>query len=148
MDLSPRKRGDFLKHTLANGKIVNIPDKEIEKSMKNLELSKEEAVALWLVDNDYEEDEEQDELDKKAKGVKIQHDAIAEKPRKKSDKPRTVKVSDVKKELFYQFSQFLTKFCEENPATYSVLTENKLFQVNFGGETFKIDLIQQRKPKN
>ena len=92
-------------------------------------------------------DEEQQALDEKAKKVKIQHDAVNTEPRKKSDKPRTVKVSDVKKELFSQFSQFLTKFCEENPATYSILTENKLFQVNFGGETFKIDIVQQRKPK-
>jgi len=136
-----------LVYTLANGKKVNIPDAELKKSMEKLELSFNDAVALWLDDNDYEVNEEQQALDEKAKKVKIQHDAAGTEPRKKSDKPRTVKVSDVKKELFSQFSQFLTKFCEENPATYSVLTENKLFQVNFGGETFKIDIIQQRKPK-
>lgn len=144
----PLREGvDELKYTFANGKIVNIPDKELEKSMKHLGLSFDDAVTLWLDDNDYEVNEEQKALDEKAKKVKIQHDAVGTEPRKKSDKPHTVKVSDVKKELFYQFSQFLTKFCEENPATYSVLTENKLFQVNFGGETFKIDIIQQRKPK-
>lgn len=147
MGLPLWKRGDYLIYTFANGKKVNIPDSELKKSMEKLELSFDEAVELWLEDNDYEVNEEQQALDEKAKKVKIQHDAVGEKPRKKSDKPRTVKVSDVKKELFYQFSQFLTKFCEENPATYSVLTENKLFQVKFGGETFKIDIIQQRKPK-
>ena len=130
-----------------SGKKINIPDNEIDNYIKKLELSKEDAINLWLADNDYEIDEEQQALDEKAKKVKIQHDAVGEKSRKKSDKPRTVKVSDAKKELFFQLSQFLTKFCEENPATYSVLTENKLFQVNFNGETFKIDLVQQRKPK-
>ncbi len=148
MDLSPQKRGDILKHTLNNGKVVTIPDKEIEKSMKNLQLSQDEAIALWLVDNDFETDDEQNELDKKAKSVKIQHDAVADKSHKKSDKPRTVKVSDAKKEVFYQFSEFLKKFCEENPAKCTILTENKLFQLDFAGETFKIDIIQQRKPKN
>ena len=148
MDLRPQKRGDYLTYKMANGKTVNIPNKELEKSMKHLGLSFEDAVSLWLEDNDYEINEEQNALDEKAKKVKIQHDAVNTEPRKKSDKPRTVKVSDVKKELFSQLSQFLTKFCEENPANYSVLTENKLFQVNFCGETFKIDLIQQRKPKN
>lgn len=147
MDLPLWKGVDNLTYTFANGKKVNIPDNELEKSMKNLELSFDEAVTLWLEDNDYEVNEEQNALDEKAKKVKIQHDAVGAEPRKKSDKPRTVKVSAVKKELFYQLSEFLTKFCEENPATYSVLTENKLFQVNFGGETFKIDLVQQRKPK-
>lgn len=147
MDLPLWEGVDELKYTLENGKVINISDDEIKKYMKKLDISQEDAVDLWLADNDYEVDEEQKELDEKAKKVKIQHDAIGTEPRKKSEKPRTVKVSDVKKELFHQFSQFLTKFCEENPATYSILTENKLFQVNFGGETFKIDIIQQRKPK-
>ena len=134
-------------HTLENGKKVNIPDKEIQKYMEKLELSRVDAIELWLEDNEYEVNEEQQALDEKAKKVKIQHDAIGEQPRKKSEKPRTVKVSDAKKELFYQLSEFLKKFCEENPANYTVLTENKLLQVNFNNETFKIDLIQQRKPK-
>ena len=134
-------------HTLENGKKVNIPDKEIKNSMEKLELSFEDAVSLWLEDNDYEVNEEQQALDEKAKKVKIQHDAVGNEPRKKSDKPRTVKVSDAKKEVFYQFSEFLKRFCEENPACYSVLTENKMFQLKFGGETFKIDIVQQRKPK-
>ena len=133
-------------YTLENGKTVNIPNTEIERYQKKLELSKDDAIHLWLTDNDYEVDEEQNEMDEKAKKVKIQHDAVI-KHREKSDKPRTVKVSVAKKELFYQLSEFLKKFCEENPATYAVLTENKLFQVNFNNETFKIDLIQQRKPK-
>jgi len=134
-------------HTLENGKKVTIPDKELQKCMEKLELSLEDAIDLWLADNDYEIDEEQEELDEKAKKVKIQHDAGMDKTREKSEKPRTVKVSDAKKEVFYQFSEFLKKFCEENPACYSVLTENKMFQLKFGGETFKIDIIQQRKPK-
>ena len=127
--------------------VVNIPDEELNKYIEKLDLSIDDAIDLWLEDNDFEVNEEQQALDEKAKKVKIQHDAAGDKPRKKSDKPRTVKVSDAKKELFTQFSQFLAKFCEENTANYAVLTENKLFQVNFGGETFKIDIIQQRKPK-
>ena len=134
-------------HTLDNGKKVNIPDKELEKSMEKLELSLEDAIDLWLADNDYEIDEEQEELDEKAKKVKIQHDATMDKTREKSAKPRTVKTSDAKKEVFYQFSEFLKRFCEENPACYSILTENKMFQLKFGGEIFKIDIIQQRHKK-
>jgi len=136
-----------LLYTLENGKKVNIPDTEIQKYMNKLELSQENAIDLWLEDNDYEVNEEQQALDEKAKKVKIQHDAAGDKPRKKSEKPRTVKVSDAKKELFSQLSQFLSNFSTENDAKCSILTENKLIQVDFMGETFKIDLIQQRKPK-
>ena len=134
-------------YNFENGKRVNIPDKELDKTMQKLGLSKEEAIDLWLADNDYEIDEEQEELDEKARKVRVQHDAIKEEPRKKLDKPRNVKVSDAKKEVFNQLSQFLTKFCEENPANFEVLTDNKLFLLNFDNTTFKIDLIQQRKPK-
>lgn len=136
-----------MRYTLENGKTINISDKEVENSMKLLELTKEEAIQLWLEDNDYLVNEELEELDAKAKKVKIDHGAQATKPRKKSEKPRTVKVSDAKKEFFSQLSQFLTDFSAENGANCTILKENKLFQVEFGGEIFKLDLIQQRKPK-
>lgn len=136
-----------MRYTLENGKTINISDKEVENSMKLLELTKEEAIQLWLEDNDYLVNEELEELDAKAKKVKIDHEAQSTKPRKKSEKPRTVKVSDAKKEFFSQLSQFLTDFSAENGANCTILKENKLFQVEFGGEIFKLDLIQQRKPK-
>lgn len=136
-----------MRYTLENGKIVNISDKDIENKMKLFELTKEEAIQLWLEDNDYLVNEELEELDAKAKKVKIDHEAQSTKPRKKSEKPRTVKVSDAKKEFFSQLSQFLTDFSAENDANCTILKENKLFQIEFGGEIFKLDLIQQRKPK-
>lgn len=136
-----------MKYTLENGKIINISDKDIENKMKLFELTKEEAIQLWLEDNDYLVNEELEELDAKAKKVKIDHEAQSTKPRKKSEKPRTVKVSDAKKEFFSQLSQFLTDFSAENDANCTILKENKLFQIEFGGEIFKLDLIQQRKPK-
>ena len=136
-----------MRYTLKNGKTINISDKEVENSMRLLELTKEEAIQLWLEDNDYLVNEELEELDAKAKKVKIDHEAQSTKPRKKSEKPRTVKVSDAKKEFFSQLSQFLTNFSAENDANCTILKENKLFQVEFGGEIFKLDLIQQRKPK-
>ena len=136
-----------MRYTLENGKTINISDKEVENSMKLLELTKEEAIQLWLEDNDYLVNEELEELDAKAKKVKIDHGAQATKPRKKSEKPRTVKVSDAKKEFFSKLSYYLNEFCEENDANCTILKENKLFQVEFGGEIFKLDLIQQRKSK-
>lgn len=136
-----------MRYTLENGKTINISDKEVENSMKLLEITKEEAIQLWLEDNDYLVNEELEELDAKAKKVKIDHEAQSTKPRKKSEKPRTVKVSDAKKEFFSKLSQFLTNFSAENDANCTILKENKLFQIEFGGEIFKLDLIQQRKPK-
>ena len=115
--------------------------------MSALDISEQEAIELYLIDNDLIVDEEFEEIDAKAKAVKIDHGAVADKPRKKSDKPRTVKVSDAKKELFSKLSYYLNEFCEENDANCTILKENKLIELQFGGETFKIDLIQVRKKK-
>jgi hypothetical protein len=76
-----------MKYTLDSGKVVNIPDKEIEKNMKLLEISQEEAVEMWLEDEGYLDNEEQIELDTKAKQVKIDHGASAvDKTQKKEKK--------------------------------------------------------------
>lgn len=132
-----------MKYTLENGKVVNIPDSEIEKNMKLLEISKEEAVEMWLCDNDFEDNEELEELDTKAKKVKVAHGA-GDNKRKKSEKPRTVKVSDEKKELFSAVFDNLQAVFGEN---VQILKENKLISVKINEKTFKLDIIEQRAPK-
>ena len=135
-----------MKYTLKNGKSVNIPDKEIEKSMKALDLTKEEAIEMWLEDNDYEVNEEQVALDEKAKKVKIQHGASAiDKTEQKEKKPRVVKISDEKQALFSEILSNLQDVYGEN---VQIVKENKLLTVKIGVKTFKIDLIEQRPPKN
>ena len=135
-----------MKYQLKNGKSVNIPDKEIEKSMRALELTKEESIQMWLEDNDYEVNEEQEELDSKAKKVKIQHGASAiDKTEQKEKKPRVVKISDEKQALF---SEILSNLEDVYPNSVEIVKENKLLTVKVGTKTFKIDIIEQRPPKN
>lgn len=134
-----------MKYTLENGKIVNIPDKDIENYMKSLELSKDEAIDLWLEDNDYQVNEELEELDAKAKKVKINHQASAiDKTEKKDRKPRTVKISDEKQKLF---DEIYHNLAEIYGGTVEIVKENKLMTVKVGEKTFKIDLIEQRAKK-
>ena len=133
-----------MKYTLDNGKVVNIPDKEIEKSMKLLELSKEDAIQMWLEDNDYEVNEDQAELDEKAKKVKIQHGASAIDKTQKEKKERKVIVSDEKQALFGEIYLHLKEIFGDN---VEIVKENKLLTVTQGTKVFKIDLIEQRPPK-
>jgi hypothetical protein len=127
-----------------NGKNLTIPDNELSALMK-LDLTKEEAIQTWLEDNEYLDNEEQIELDTKAKKVKIDHGASAiDKTEKKPRTPRTVKVSDEKVALF----EILVGNLMENYENVDVLKENKLIQVEIGGKIFKIDLIEQRPKKN
>lgn len=132
-----------------NGKNVNIPDAEIEKSMKILGMSKEEAIEMWLEDEGYLDNEEQAELEQKAKENKITatiHGASATE-KKKQSKPKVVKVSDEKVRLFKELSAVIKEYCVDEGGECEILKENKLIQVKIGEKTFKIDLIEQRKPK-
>jgi hypothetical protein len=129
-----------------NGKMLNIPKKEIEKSMKLLDLSLTDAIQMWLEDEGYLDNEEQNHLCEVAKMNKITQNIhqAGERGRKSSKKPKTVKVSTEKTELFAEILQNL----QENHQNVEILKENKLISVEINGKIFKIDLIEQRKPKN
>ena len=132
-----------MKYQLGN-KTINIPDAEIQKFMKSLDLTKEEAIQMWLEDNDYEVNEEQAELDAKAKKVKIDHGASAIDKTQKEKKPRPKVASDEKKELFDEIFCNLSDVYGQNAR---IEKENKLIIVQIGEKTFKIDLLEQRPKK-
>ena len=126
-----------------NGKRITINDNEINANMKALEITREEAINLWLADNDYISDEEQEELDRNAKKVKINHGAGDTAKRKSA--PKTVKVSDEKKAIF---GEIYMNLYEKFGNNVEIAKENKLLLVHQGGKTFKIDLIEERPKKN
>ena len=128
-----------------NGKMINIPDDEIAKAMKNLDLTKEQAIEMWLEDEGYLDNVEQIALCQVAKDNRITQviHGTHEKPRKKSEKPKTVKISPEKLLLFIQIQEML----EENYENVEILKENKLISVEINGKILKIDLIEQRKAK-
>lgn len=128
-----------------NGKSVNIPDKEIESYMKSLDLTKEQAIEMWLDDEGYTDNEEQLELEKKAKESGIMRDIHGASATDKAKKttPKTVKVSEEKQQLFKDICCGL----DDSVDNLTVLKENKLIQVEINGKIFKIDVIEQRPKK-
>ena len=137
-------------YTLPNGKTIKLPIEEIKKNMKLLELSEDEAIEMYLEDEGYLDNEEQTELDKKAKESGILqtiHGASADQKERKKSAPRTVKVSDEKKELFAEIVANFECFAEETNGKVRVEKENKLIIFEINEKTFKIDLIEQRAKK-
>ena len=127
-----------------NGKSLNIPDEVIAKAMKNLELTQDEAIQMWLEDEGHLDNEEQLELCQKAKDNKITatiHQANKGKKVKREPKPKTASAEKV--QIFNKILENL----QENFENVEILNENKLIQVKMGEKVFKIDLIEQRKPK-
>ena len=126
-----------------NGKIIQISELELDYLMKNLQISRQDAISLWLDDNGYTTNEEQEELDEKASKVHINKDIDTKKSKKSRKKPEK-KVSDEKKMLFSEILSDLEDVFKEN---VTVLNENKLISVKIDEKIFKIDIIEQRPPK-
>lgn len=129
-----------------NGRTIRIPDEEIEKSMKFLQITKEEAIEMYLEDEGYLKNEEQEELNQKAKDNRITatiHQASGVDKTKKEKKERTRKENPTKEMIIAEIAAFLPKFAEN----IEVLNVGKLISFNIGDDKFEIDLKQKRKPK-
>ena len=124
-------------------KIINIPDDILDRYKKEYELSQSEAIKLYLEDEEILTNEEIEKLTEQAKknGLTGKINKASSINKSLEKKPRTVKTSDEKKELF----QFLLDSLKDY--NISILTENKLIQVKIGEKTFKLDLIEQRQKK-
>ena len=125
------------------GKTITIPDAELEKSMKLLDISKDEAIQMWLEDNDYCENEEVEILTAKAKENKaVQHGAV------NINKSKTItkreRKPDVEKE---EIISKLAEFLEAIGTSVKITNKSKLIEFEIGENHYKLDLIKQRPPK-
>lgn len=125
------------------GKTITIPDAELEKSMKLLDISKDEAIQMWLEDNDYCENEEVEILTAKAKENKaVQHGAVnVNKSRTATKRERK---PDVEKE---EIISKLAEFLETIGTSVKITNKSKLIEFEIGENHYKVDLIKQRPPK-
>jgi hypothetical protein len=126
-----------------NGKNIHIPDTEITKSMITLGLTKEEAIQLWLEDNDYQTNEEVEALTEKAKENKISHGAKALKSKATPSKPRERKPDLEKEDLIQKLANFLIS----QGLTVDITNKSKIIEFTMGENHYKLDLIKQRPPK-
>lgn len=124
-----------------NGKNIRIPDADIEKSMKLLGLSHDEAVQMWLEDEGYLENEIVEQLTAKAKENKVQHEAKSDKPRKAVKKER--KPDEEKENLI----KILATCLENEGFSVEITNKSKIIEFSIGENHYKLDLIKQRPAK-
>ena len=123
-----------------NGKILNISDAEINKSVKLLGITQEEAVQLWLDDNDYTINETVEELTEKSK-KNIKRYEQSDKKRKASTKER--KVDEEKKRFLNGFRIFA-----EGLGAIVTSTKNEAeFSFTFGENAYTVKLVKHRPSK-
>lgn len=124
-----------------NGKNIRIPDAEIEKNMKLLQLTKEEAIELWLDDNDYTENAEAEKLTAKAKENKINHEAKSDKKRKTAKRER--KPDEEKENLI----KILENALKNAGISAEITNKSKIIEFSVGNNAYKLDLIKKRVKK-
>ena len=132
-------------YTIGNKKI-RIPDSDIERSVRTLKISAEEAVQMWLEDEGYLDNVEQEALEQKAKDNRITatiHQAQAADAKKKTPRERTRKENPTKEMVIREIAAILPNFAEN----IHILNIGKLISFTIGNETYEIDLKQKRKPK-
>lgn len=129
---------------LENGKSIKVDKQWVDKSIKNLNTDIEDVLLMYLEDNDILVNEEQEELDKNAKG-KVKLVATNEqKAKKKTPKERVQKENPTKELIIKTIAKAL-----ETLETDNIVIENKTKIITFSmnNEQFKVDLIQKRKEK-
>lgn len=134
-----------MKYTLDNNKTINIPDKEIEIYMKNLDLTKEQAIQMYLEDEGYETNEEQEILCQKAKDNRVTatvHQAKATYT-KKTQKERVKKENPTKEMVIAETAEMLKAIAEN----IEITNKTKLIIFELNGNKYEFNLIEKRKPK-
>lgn len=127
-------------------KKYRIPFDELKNSVEKLNISFDDAVQMWLEDNEIEVNEEQENLNKKANANK-ESKLMASGPKAKPAAPRKKKVSEEKKELFNTILRNLDRAEGVFAENITVLNENKLISCTINSKVFKINLIETRQKK-
>ena len=138
------KNGRYL-ISMENGKKYFMEVAKVDSLQKQLKISEFEAIEMWLEDNGYLVNEEQNALDMKAKGNKVKLATSTEKPKAKTQKERVVKSNPDKEYIVGVIAEFL----EEIVGKDNVNIENKakLITFDYKGASYKLDLVQKRKSK-
>ena len=131
--------------SMENGKKYFMEVAKVDNLQKQLKISEFEAIEMWLEDNGYLVNEEQNALDMKAKGNKVKLATSTEKPKVKTQRERTQKAQPEKEFLITSFNELLLAL----PGVDNIVCENKakLITFDYKGASYKLDLVQKRKSK-
>ena len=138
------KNGRYL-ISMENGKKYFMEVAKVDSIQKQLKISEFEAIEMWLEDNGYLVNEEQNALDMKAKGNKVKLATSTEKSKAKTQKERVAKSNPDKEYIVGIVAEFLKEIIGKD--NVNIENKAKLITFNYKGEDYKLDLVQKRKSK-
>ncbi len=136
--------GKVYELTLETGKVVKVGAEWVERTIKALDTDLEDVLLMWLEDEGYLVNEEQEELVEKSKQNKVKLVAT-DTTKKKTQKERVIKENPTKELIIQTIYNALQQI--DNISSVNVENKAKLITFELNNEQFKVDLVQKRKPK-
>ena len=124
-----------------NNKEIKIPEEEIKRNMKILEITEEEAIQMYLEDEGYEVNEEVEKLTKKAKENKTNIRGENEKPRvKRNVEPKV----NIDKE---NIIKLLENALKQAGIDAKITNKSKIIDFSYNNKQFTVNLVEHRQKK-
>ena len=124
-----------------NNKEIRIPEEEIKKNMKILEITEEEAIQMYLEDEGYKVNEEVEKLTKKAKENKTNIRGENEKPRAKRNEEQ--KMKNAKKNII----KVLENALKQAGIDAKITNKSKIIDFSYNNKQFTVNLVEHRQKK-
>ena len=126
-------------------------EKQIAKLMKNLDLTREEAMEVIEADKQidkgaklFELSKEQEKASKKARGTGTK----AKQPTAYKFTQRTRKENTTKAEIIAELAKFLAENSENACENVEITNKERQIAFKIGENAYELTLVQKRKPKS
>ena len=136
-------KGSLVEIVLDNDKVVKVSKKWVDTTMEKLDTDMEDVLLMYLEDNDYMVNEEQQELNNEAKGkVKV---TAKDTTKKKTQRERVVKENPDKEYIIGVIAEFLEDITDIS--NLNIENKEKLITFTYKNNEYKLDLVQKRAKK-
>ena len=126
-----------------------MPDEKwIKSTMKALDLTREEAIEMWMDDHDIDQGKAKDfDLDPEKQKVVKEMTKAGGKARAKETKPRERKPNDEKRTIIQDLNDFLVNSCQDYINLVEIVNVEREITFKIGENDYSLTLTCHRKPK-
>ena len=126
-----------------------MPDEKwIKSTMKALDLTREEAIEMWMDDHDIDQGNAKDfDLDPEKQTVVKEMTKAGGKARAKETKPRERKPNDEKRTIIQDLNDFLVNSCQDYINLVEIVNVEREITFKIGENDYSLTLTCHRKPK-
>ena len=123
-------------------------EKWIKSTMKALDLTREEAIEMWMDDHDIDQGKAKDfDLDPEKQKIVKEMTKAGGKARAKETKPRERKPNDEKRTIIQDLNDFLVNNCQNYINSVEIANIEREITFKVGENDYSLTLTCHRKPK-